>query len=164
MAAAKALYEEAFPENERIPWASLLKNTESVDFAGYYDQDRFVGFTYCYKQPEAVWWFYFAVRPDLRGLGYGTAMIEQVKAAYGNQLLMMDIEDPDEVVCDNRTQRTKRRDFYLRMGFCNTPAGKDFDGVRMIILSRGGTVSQQLYELMLEKMWKEYFGEVIDKR
>lgn len=157
--AIQALYEEAFPANERIVWERLLHHPPYVDFFAYYDQQQLVGLTYCYRKDGLVWWFYFAVSPHLRGKGYGTAILQQIKETYNNGVLMMDIEDPEEKEAPNKQQRIRRQNFYLRMGFNKTEAAKSFDGVRMVILARGGTVSQATYEQMLGHIWNDFFDE-----
>lgn len=152
----RALYEEAFPENERIRWEHLLTDLNNVDFYAYYDEDRFVGLTYAYRKGNIVWWFYFAVCKELRGKGYGTEIIQQIVQQYKDDVLMLDIEDPKQVA-DNSAQRNQRYNFYKRMGFDDTEAAKTFDDLRMIILSKGGNISQANYEMMLDEIWKVYF-------
>lgn len=48
-AEVRALYESAFPKEERIPYDDLkhLLGVMPIDFVTYYDGDRFVGLTWC---------------------------------------------------------------------------------------------------------------------
>lgn len=152
----RELYEEAFPENERIGWDRLLTDLPNVDFYAYYEGDKFVGLTYAYRKGPIVWWFYFAVPKSLRGRGHGTEILKMVVDEYSEYTLMMDIEDPKQEA-ENTKQRNQRYNFYRRMGFGDTEAAKTFDDLRMIILSRGGQISQSDYEDMLAEIWKVYF-------
>jgi GNAT superfamily N-acetyltransferase len=69
----RQLYESAFPEEEQIPWDDLMRliGEMHLDFAAYYAGDTFVGFTIIYPRPSFTWYWYFAVRDELRGKGYG---------------------------------------------------------------------------------------------
>ena len=154
----RSLYEEAFPSKERIGWERLLTDLPNVEFYAYYDGDEFVGLTYTYRKSSIVWWFYFAVKSELRGKGYGTEMLKMVSAQYQDDVLMMDIEDPKQDA-DNKAQRVRRYNFYKQMGFQDTEAAKQFDDLRMIILSKGGIISQADYEMMLDDIWKVYSRE-----
>lgn len=64
----KQLYETAFPVEEQIPWDDLLRliGEMGLDFTAYYEGEDFVGFTIVYPRPSFSWFWYFAVREDLR--------------------------------------------------------------------------------------------------
>ena len=63
------LYETAFPQNEQIPWDDLMRliGQMSLDFTAYYDGEQFIGLTIVYPRKSFNWYWYFAVREDLRG-------------------------------------------------------------------------------------------------
>ena len=65
----RQLYETAFPEDEQIPWDDLMRLVEEMplDFTAYYDGDSFIGFTIVYPRKSFNWFWYFAVREELRG-------------------------------------------------------------------------------------------------
>ena len=67
----KQLYESAFPENERIPWPDLMRLIDEMhlDFTTYEDNNQLVGFTIVYPGPKVNWFWYFAVKEELRGQG-----------------------------------------------------------------------------------------------
>ena len=80
----RQLYETAFPENEQIPWEDLtrLMVTMSLDFTAYYMEDDLVGFTIVYPRKTFNWFWYFAVRPELRGKGLGQQILSQLLEKY----------------------------------------------------------------------------------
>ena len=88
----KQLYQTAFPEEERIPWDDLLRliGEMHLDFAAYYEGEGLIGFTIVYPRPEFSWFWYFAVKPELRGQGYGQQILSQVIGHYRGQSLVMD--------------------------------------------------------------------------
>ena len=114
----KQLYETAFPEDEQIPWKDLMCLVEEMplDFTAYYDGKEFVGFTIVYPRKSFNWFWYFAVREELRGKGYGQQILTLLLERYEGQSFVLDMESTTQV-CDNLEERRKRQAFYLRNGF-----------------------------------------------
>jgi predicted GNAT superfamily acetyltransferase len=67
----KQLYESAFPENERIPWTDLVRLIDEMQlvFTTYEENNQLVGFTIVYPSSKVNWFWYFAVKEELRGQG-----------------------------------------------------------------------------------------------
>lgn len=51
-----------------------------IDFMAYYDEDVFVGLTMVLNRKDFNWGWYFAVREELRGKGYGQHILTALKA------------------------------------------------------------------------------------
>ena len=142
----KQLYQTAFPEDEQIPWDDLLRliGEMGLDFTAYYEGEDFVGFTIVYPRPSFSWFWYFAVREDLRGKGYGQQILIQVVGHYRGQSLVMDIESTRQESADNREIRRRRQAFYLRNGFQETNLFRGWSGIEYTILMLGpGTFTMQ---------------------
>jgi len=109
----KQLYESAFPVEEQIPWDELLRliGEMGLDFTVYYEGEDFVGFTIVYPRPSFSWFWYFAVRENLRGKGYGQQILSLVVGHYRGQSLVMDIESTRQESAENREIRRRRHDF-----------------------------------------------------
>ena len=95
-----------------------------LDFTAYYDDDTFVGFTIIYPRPSFSWYWYFAVRDELRGKGYGQQILNDVIERYKGQTTVFDMESPRQE-CANSEQRKRRHQFYLRNGFRDTTSIAD---------------------------------------
>ena len=80
----KQLYETAFPKDEQIPWNDLMRlvGEMPLDFTAYYDGEEFIGFTIVYPRKSFNWYWYFAVREELRGKGYGQQILTQLIEHY----------------------------------------------------------------------------------
>ena len=144
----KQLYQTAFPEEEQIPWDDLLRliGEMRLDFTAYYEED-FIGFTIVYPRPSFSWFWYFAVREDLRGKGYGQQILPLVVGKYRGQSLVMDIESTRQESADNKEIRRRRQDFYLRNGFCETNLFRGWSGIEYTILQMGtGTFTMQSWD------------------
>ncbi len=87
------LYKTAFPANEQIPWDVLMRLIDqmSLDFTAYYDAGEFVGFTIVYPRPTFNWYWYFAVREELRGKGIGQKILSQLIRKYEGQPCVQNI-------------------------------------------------------------------------
>lgn len=141
----KQLYESAFPEEEQIPWDDLMRliGEMHLDFTAYYDGEDFIGFTIIYPRPSFNWYWYFAVRDDLRSKGYGQEILSMTIERYKGLTSVFDMESPRQE-CDNIEQRKRRHAFYLRNGFRDTHVYKTFDTVEMTIMMMGeGTFTLQ---------------------
>ena len=139
----KQLYETAFPEGEQIPWEDLMRlvGEMPLDFTAYYDGKEFIGFTIVYPRKSFNWYWYFAVREELRGKGYGQQILTQLIEHYKGQTCVLDMESPTQV-CDNIGQRRKRHAFYLRNGFRDTTVYRTYNGITMTIMMMGeGTLA-----------------------
>ena len=141
----KQLYETAFPEDEQIPWKDLMRLVEEMplDFTAYYDGEDFIGFTIVYPRKQFNWYWYFAVREELRGKGYGQQILTQLNEKYKGQTCVLDMESPTQV-CENIEQRRRRHAFYLRNGFRDTNVYRTYNDITMTIMMRGeGTFTMQ---------------------
>ena len=154
----RALYKEAFPEGEQIPYERLLQliGEMNLDVSAYYENGSsasdFVGFTIVYPGKKYNWFWYFAVRPELRGKGYGQQILSQLIEKYKDGTNILDMESPEQV-CENSEQRKRRHAFYLRNGFRDTGVGKSFKGIDYTIMMNGeGTFTQRDYDLIIDEL------------
>ena len=159
--AVRQLYESAFPAEEQIPWPDLLRLVHEMplDFAAYYDAATFVGLTVVYPRPGLHWFWYFAVRADLRGRGYGQQILTRLIGEHADAPLILDMESPAQQPCDNLAQRRRRHAFYLRNGFRDTGVGRTFDGIAYTIMMRGeGTFTLRDYDAILADLRRHWAG------
>ena len=153
-AQVRALYETAFPQEEQIPWADLMRlmKTMSLDFTVYYEDGNLVGLTIVYPRPQFNWFWYFAVPKELRGQGIGQRILTQLIEKYSGQSNILDMESPEQV-CENSEQRKRRHAFYLRNGFRDTGVGKSFKGIDYTIMMIGeGTFTQHDYDQIINEL------------
>ena len=154
----KQLYEKAFPKDEQIPWDDLMRlvGEMSLDFTAYYEGEEFIGFTIVYPRKSFNWFWYFAVREDLRGKGYGQQILTQLIERYKGQPFVLDMESTTQV-CDNLAQRKRRQAFYLRNGFRDTHVYRTYNDIIMTIMMRGeGTFTIQDWDEItneLKQFW-----------
>lgn len=116
---AKQLYLQAFPKEERLPWWVLRVNArrKGIDLTAWMDGDRFCGFTASVTEGELHFLLFFAVAEDLRGQGYGSAILSEIQKEYASVVLNVELLDP---TAENFAQRQRRFAFYEKNGFHDT--------------------------------------------
>ncbi|MBR1687547.1 MAG: GNAT family N-acetyltransferase [Prevotella sp.] len=155
----KYLYETAFPEDEQIPWADLMRliGQMSLDFTAYYEDEGLIGFTIVYPRPSFNWYWYFAVREELRGQGYGQRILTQLIEKYKRLPCVLDMESPYQDPCPNPAQRRRRHRFYLRNGFRDTNVFRKFEDIEMTIMMMGpGTFTLQDWDDIIGELRKHW--------
>ena len=150
----KQLYQTAFPENEQIPWDELVRliGEMNLDFTAYYEEGIFIGITIVFPYELFNWYWYFAVRSELRGQGKGQQILTTLLEKYKGQTCVMDMESPRQE-CNNKEQRQRRHAFYLRNGFRDTNVYRCWDDLEMTIMMIGPG------EFTLQD-WDEIVGEL----
>ena len=153
--ALRALYESAFPREERIPWEDLLRLVREMplEFAEYREGAELLGITIVYPRPRLSWFWYFAVPEEKRGRGIGQRILSALLARYEGRSAVLDMEDPAQPGAPNAAQRLRRRDFYLRNGFRETGVGKTFGPVAMTMMLKGeDTFTMSDYDTLLSEL------------
>jgi GNAT superfamily N-acetyltransferase len=155
----RKLYQTAFPVEEQIPYADLVRliGEMPLDFTAYYDGEELIGFTIVYPRRPYNWFWYFAVRDELRGKGYGQEILTGLIERYKDRPCILDMESPEQL-CDNIEQRKRRHAFYLRNGFRDTNVFRTYDGITYTIMMIGeGTFTKHDYDDIisdLRRFWQ----------
>lgn len=124
----KELYTFAFPDIERLPLVLLriMAMKSNIEFYSVYDDDEFCGLLYLVNYKAMTLVYYFAVRSDIRSMGYGTKILEWLKKEKKSISIIMETVREE---CDNAGQRHQRKSFYLKNGFKDTGYYmKDYSG------------------------------------
>jgi GNAT superfamily N-acetyltransferase len=153
----KALYESAFPANERIPIKHLLDNKIKREFWAFFDGDLFCGFSNSITHGSITNIVYFAVVPELRCRGYGSKILQAIREKHPEARIVVDIEvEEDSKDAEELERRNRRRDFYLRNGFDSSPVDYVWQGEHYRLLSAGGTVTEKEFR----DFWKEILKDI----
>jgi GNAT superfamily N-acetyltransferase len=153
----KALYESAFPANERIPIKHLLDNKIKREFWAFFDGDLFCGFSNSITHGSITNIVYFAVVPELRSRGYGSKILQAIREKHPDARIVVDIEvEEDSKDAEELERRNRRRKFYTRNGFDASPVDYVWQGEHYRLLSAGGTVTEKEFR----DFWKEILKNV----
>ena len=153
----KALYESAFPANERIPIKHLLDDKIKREFWAFFDEETFCGFSSSISHGDITNIVYFAVVPELRCRGYGSKILQAIRRQHPDTRIVVDIEvEEDSKDADELERRNRRRDFYQRNGFDASPVEYHWQGEHYRLLSAGGTVTEKEFR----DFWKEILKDL----
>ena len=146
----RELYGTAFPVEEQIPYDDLicLLDALSIDYTAYYDDEMLVGLTMVLRLERFNWGWYFAVKEELRGKGYGQGILTALLDRYRNEKpFIIDIESPLQADAPNPEQRQRRHAFYVRNGMKDTPTSRTFENVTFTIMTNSDEpFTQQDYD------------------
>lgn len=110
----KEIYLGSFPKNERFPY-SILKYTakeKNVVLNSVVDKDGIIGTYYIVRCDDLYYLMYFAIDKEFRNKGYGSRVLNDLKMKYKNIFLSIEKKDDELAI--------RRKNFYLRNGFCET--------------------------------------------
>jgi len=153
------LMNSAFPNEEQIPMVFLLSRAKKdfTDFLAYYDDDKFVGFTYLITDNDLTFIQYIAVDSTLQSKGYGSMILSHIKDMYPNNRVALNLEMLDENA-ENTEQRIKRRAFYAKNGYVDTGIITYIRGHILDTLVLGGTTTTEELHVHLKKFTGVIFG------
>lgn len=109
--AAKQLYFDSFPPEERRPWTDIA-NGEGPTLQMVFADGEFAGFITSWDLGNWIYIEHFAIMPGLRGGGIGAKAIAALKETSAKPLLL-----EAEPVSDDNPMASRRIGFYLRNGF-----------------------------------------------
>ena len=134
-----ALYKTAFPPDERAPFWLLRRRVKQgrAQILVAYDAKKLVGFTYLVIYRDLVYLFYFAIDSEMRGQGYGSAVLQALRQEFPGRRIFLAREQLDEQA-ENAEQRRSRHEFYLFNGFCDWPCQIKEASVIYDVMGMGG--------------------------
>lgn len=174
----RRLYKEAFPAAERKPFSLIqCKCREgATEMLAIEDEDgAFLGLAITILDRDIALLDYFAIAPECREGGIGSAAFGLLKKRYEKKRFLLEIEntaaesierDPDvkglgdagkmEAVERIQKQRLRRKSFYLRNGMTQLPFYVNLFGVDMEMLSCGCAVEFVEYRGVYEHVYGRY--------
>ena len=187
LAAFKEIYEEAFPETERVPLFLLKRaaKTPRADCFAFFEEaddprDRkyensvekekrgrtgkrkAVGIAYFSHGKDFTYLFFLAVHKDARGKHYGSQILQIARELFPNRRICLNIEELDENAADF-SLRVRRKRFYQRNGF--VPCGYKVIENKVVfeMLSYGGEVLYEEYRDMTDSCFGLLFSRSYSK-
>ena len=89
--------------------------------------------------------------------------MEEIKRKNAGRRVILNIETLDEE-CDNREERVRRKNFYLKNGFNEAGYKTRENNVVYEMLYYGGSVSEEEYSALIEKYLGKFFFKFYYKK
>ena len=148
------LYIKSFPENERSPFHLLLDDTTKCsEIFALYDKNIFCGFISLLTYKDISHIIYLAINKSKRNTGYGSKLLRLLNSLKPNHRIIADIESPNEN-CENKTQRIKRKQFYINNNFITSNVKYNWRGETYEILINNGKISDKEFWNFWEEIVK----------
>ena len=156
------LYRTAFPRCERKPFSMIYKMTRAGKTDTWYctDNGKFVGLAITINGSDAILLDYFAMDKNLRGSGYGSAILQALIKQYAPKTLFGEIETVFEET-DDLALRKRRKQFYLRNGLKEMGVMVYLFGVKMELLTSDRTMSFEEYRNFYRDNYNQWAADHI---
>lgn len=145
-----ALYEEAFPKEEKKP-VSLLEQLEKqgkLELLAIEENEEFIGLAINMLSEKTALLDYFAIAPEKRCGGSGSRAVRALQEKFRDKKFIFEIEMQDEAA-PNAEERKRRKDFYLRNGLKETGIFVNVYQTDFELLTPDGGLTFQEYLEML---------------
>lgn len=124
----RAIYEEAFPARQRVPFEELVEASRDGDeiTLAALENAQPIGFAFFghLDAVDCLFLEYFAVAADRRGRGFGHALwkatVDALRAHGERRAIVLEVEDPEESGIEHKEagQRMRRVRFWEQVGAC----------------------------------------------
>ena len=120
----KKYMKQDFPKNELRPLHMIEALVEKGHYYTYgiFEEEKMIAYAYFWeeKEKEILLFDYFAVIPELRNQGYGTAAMDRIlHACKDKRGVMLEAENPDRAESEEEKEmRIRRISFYKKCGLC----------------------------------------------
>lgn len=141
-----ALYERAFPANERNTFESMqARFGDACELLTFEDDGQFIGFVLLLTYLDLTHILYLAVDESLRGRGYGAQALEAIRRHRPAERIIADLEDVDPAAPNNE-ERRRRMLFYRRSGYEASDVRYVWRGDAYVMFVCGGELGGEEFE------------------
>ena len=164
----RKLYEASFPKSEKKPFAFMLqKQKEGVfDILAIEDeQGTFCGLAIMMLSGGRALLDYLAIEPDCQGSGIGSSALSELRERYGEERIVVEIESTaEENSVSGRSERLRRKAFYLRNGMVPMDFLVELFGVEIEVLTFGSEITFEQYYAIYAQVLPASLAEKIRLR
>ncbi len=122
-----------FPADELKPLDRLEASLREGAYRciGAFEEGTFRAYAFFVVIGDKCLLDYFGVVPSVRGKGIGTAFLKQVLSTQDSEMILIEIEDPEE---GEMQIRSRRKNFYINAGCRDTKVRFTTFGVKFLLL------------------------------
>lgn len=160
----EALYTEAFPDDERKPFAMIReKHRENRTDVWIIEEDgKFSGLAITMNGGDLVLLDYFAICEEKRGKGLGGASLRALYEKYQGKRFFLEVESL-AILADNMEERRRRKQFYLNNGMTELGVNARLFGVEFELLGYECEVSFEDYFSLYDGIYGNYASRFLEE-
>lgn len=153
------LYEQAFPVEERrnLPAQQTLLNSGALRLAQLENDDVFAGFVFYWQLTDFAFIEHFAVSPEQRGAGIGSAVMRLMEQEYPS--IVLEVEPPHTIDAQRRIR------FYEGLGFetyaftyLQPPYQAGGQPLPMLLMQKGMPPEEHTFTRISTEIYLEVYG------
>lgn len=154
------LYRKAFPRYERKPFSLIISMyKKGITDVWYFEKSgHFAGLAFTVNRDNAILLDYLAIAPDRRGEGIGSMILRELGKYYSPKGFFVEIESV-YADCENKEERLRRKQFYLKNGMLPMKVMVKLFGVEMELLGMNCMLTYEEYFAF----YHEVFGDIAEK-
>ncbi len=155
-----SLLEISFPTSERRTYSGHLSEFDNAEFHSIcYVPNELKAVLNYWDFGEFVYAEHFAVAPELRGQGTGSALMGELRAVVGNRTLVLEAEPPSD-----SSIAARRIAFYERLGFMlneyeyiQPPLIEGEGPIPLVIMSAPDKLTESEYIKIRDRLYKDVY-------
>ena len=155
-----------FPDEERKPLSRIEKTIREGKYLclGAFGEDGgLLAYAFFVFEREACLLDYYAVVPDKRGEGIGSAFLKEAVMCTRADVTIIEIEDPEAAVPEEEKKARERRlNFYLNAGCVNTHVRVTTFGVEFLLLEYPVTTFHN--RAVIAEGYRSIYRSILPKR
>lgn len=121
-----------------------MGNASKYRCIGAFEEDAFRAYAFFVIVEDRCLLDYFGVVPSVRGTGVGTTFLKQVLSSLDMEMILIEIEDPEEGEIEIRS---RRKNFYLNAGCRDTNVRFITFGVKFLLLEYPTSITHSPEEI-----------------
>lgn len=162
-------YIKAFPKSERLPFGLLkhMARRDDIDFKAFYKDGSFAALTFSVETDSIVYVLFLATNEKRRGEGIGSKVIRELGVLYHGKKIVLNMETLEDTEAVNFADRVRRRRFYRKNNFRESPIRLVDKGGSFDTLSLGGKTSLNELDEALSKLNRRsysYYSFSLEKK
>ena len=154
-----------FPPDELKPLDRIEVSINEGKYLciGAFEDGKLIAYAFFVMTGDKCLLDYYAVIPQLRGKGIGSAFLSEAIRKADSSFTMIEIDDPSEAADEKeKLICQKRMDFYLNAGCINTEVRVAAFGVRFLLLEY--PLKQEHSALEVSEGYKDIYREILPQR
>lgn len=160
---ATALYESAFPADERRPtdeWLSMMDREAAFHILYITDTEHtFGGFITFWDFDEFTYIEHFAVKQELRGLGYGGKALDLFVTYEKNRRIVLEVEPPTNATAEKRIRFYQNHGFTLLLfPYMQPPYSPSLQSIPLKLMLKGTEPTNEETKSMVHVIKKRVYS------